>query len=246
MTTFRVLLLAGIVAVAGWWLWTTVDRHPMSDPVWEAEANDPILVGTPADPFAYTGGDAIRPTEGTARLHLAAPDALVSLSTTILLPEDLGLILPGHDEPLTGVFDLHFLSDPEPGETEEIWREVSLHGDTGLGDPRLPETHARIAGTARLSVHDGPRTLSQGLPVIWSVAHAIRQPDGSIRQQGLTFSPLLRDKRGFSDPDRWELTLLVYDAPTDDAPAGAPIEDRPVLLQIVYRDVGSLPDPPSD
>jgi len=64
---------------------------------------------------------------------------------------------------------------------------------------------------------------------VWSLADALRKDDGSIRQQGLTFSPLLRDKTGFSDPSRLEFTLLLY----DDTRGGI----SPVLLHLVFRTV---------
>jgi len=103
----------------------------------------------------------------------------------------------------------------------------TIHGDSAIGDSRLPETYVLYAGFGRFELLiDGKRqpTAWQGL---WSIGDTLRQPDGSIRDRGLVFSPLLRDQSGFSDPDRTELTLLIYDAPESDT----------VILHLVFPDV---------
>ena len=237
MNAWRLLLLGAALAIAGGLVWLALEPRPLAVPVWEVEAESPLLIGTPDDPFAYTGGDHVHPIAGSARIFQAPDTDAPALRASIRLPESQDLpwdAWPAEDADLV-------LQLGEDGHIER-WEDVPIHGDTNVGDPRLPETHAQLAGRGRLSLSDGLNPRTEGLPVFWSVAQAIRQQDGGIRQQGLTFSPLLRDKRGFADPHRWELTLLVY-APSEvggvfaeEAPGEAP-----VLLQIVYRDLVIVP-----
>jgi hypothetical protein len=113
------------------------------------------------------------------------------------------------------------------GQSDDIWADRIAHGDSGIGESHLPETHTQYGGSGEIGIWvDGQQKLGdwQG---IWSIGDALRQFDGSIRDQGLVFSPLLRDRSGFSDPERTEFTLLIYDAPESDT----------VILHLVFPDV---------
>jgi len=83
----------------------------------------------------------------------------------------------------------------------------------------------------RVSIAEAAATYVSGF---WAVAGALRREDGSIGQQGLVFSPLLREKTGFADPSREELTLLLYGEEAGDA-AGE--SGPPVLLHVVFGSV---------
>lgn len=237
MSAQRLLLFAAALAVIGALVWWAVDTRPLAPPVWEIEAENPLLIGTRENPFAYTGGNGVQPVDGSARLAQDPDEEAPTLHASIHVPE--AIALPWWNAASSGDVDLVLrLNEDAP---IDRWEDVAIHGDTGVGDPRLPQTHARFAGHGTVSLSDDSGSRVDDLPVFWSVAQAIRQPDGGIRQQGLTFSPLLRDKRGFSDPDRWELTLLVYDASADGGPG-----ETPVLLQIVYRTLVIVPPDSSE
>ena len=188
----------------------------------EAEAGDPVIVGDASDPFVYAGGEAIRAVLGSGTVRLDAegqgsirltveapsPDAPLSLQDGFILGESWTLIAE---------FDA---SSP-------VWIDAVVHGDTGVGDERLPETMARYAGSTVFELRVDSNRQIEGLNGFWSIADALRRDDGSIGQQGLVFSPLLRDKTGFADRDRLELTLLLY----VDSPGGD------VFLHLVWRDI---------
>ncbi len=221
MTHLRTLFWVAVAAaaiVAGWVL-----LAPQSIPNdWRFTAGDPVLVGDSDDPFVYAGGDSIRSVGGSGTLRISA-NRLGEIRLSIESPEPAPpLTLRG--DAITGrswslISEIRVPTD--------VWIGVPVHGDAPAGDPRLPETTAQIAGEGRFElIVDGNRRLTD-LPGIWSIANALRQDDGSIRQQGLVFSPLLRDKTGFSDPNRLELTILLY----EDGP------DSEVLVHLVFRDV---------
>ena len=243
MSAWRLLLLAATLAAIGGVVWWAVETRPLAVPDWEIEAENPLIIGTPEDPFAYAGGDSVESATGSARIAQAPGEETPTLHASISLPDGVGWPW----------------DESSPGETEtgaertlrlsnyahiEHWDDVAIHGESGLGDPRLPETYARLAGRGTLSLGTQGRTEIEDLRVFWTMAQAIRQQDGGIRQQGLTFSPLLRDKRGFSDPNRWELTILVY--ATADTAENRANEDPMVLLQIVYRTLILVPPDESD
>ena len=108
-----------------------------------------------------------------------------------------------------------------------VWTDRAIHGDTGLGDSRLPVTRAHFAGSGVFELLvDGNKQSTEWVG-FWLIGDALRQPDGSIRNQGLVFSPLLRDQSVFSDPSRTEITLLIYEGPESDT----------VILHLVFPDV---------
>ena len=213
------LAVGAAVAVAGWLL----IAPPVSPPSveWEVAGASPRLVGDPTDPFAYAGGALVRPVSGSAVVRITDEGGAVHLSIESSEPSPPLSMLDG-----SGVgrsWDLH--SDIDG--SADLSFETLVHGDTGLGEKRLPETAARLAGESRFDLTVDGNRQPTGLSGFWSVADALRQDDGSIRQQGLVFSPLLRDRSGFSDPSRLELTLLLYeDGPGSD-----------VLLHLVFSDV---------
>jgi hypothetical protein len=222
--TLRVVLfvmLAALAVVGGWLVYTTSIGSPgipgvsSGSVVWDVSASNPMLIGSEADRFAYAGGAAVQTASGTARVLLTASG---TGSIEITLHARAGAFVPvaapeAQDLRLTAKLD----GTP--------WQDVDVNGNTGNGDARLPTTHATLGGTAQFDTGGG----GAPLPGIWILADAVRRADGSIRQNGLVFSPLLRDKKGFSDPSRTEWTVLLYGQTSD--------TEIPVLLQIVFRDV---------
>jgi hypothetical protein len=219
-------LAVGLALIAAGGLWI-VPRLFRAE--WEIHAESPHVVGDSIDPFVYAGGELVRPAVGSAVVRLTGTGGTVRLS----------LESPEPSPPLSlrdgSVVGRSWELSSRVGRSADVWFETHINGDTGLGERRLPETVALLAGECRFDLAvDGNRRLT-GLSGFWSVADALRRDDGSIRQQGLVFSPLLRDKTGFSDPDRLELTLLLY----DDGPGSN------VLTHLVFSDVVIERSPPS-
>ena len=232
METLRVLLFIGIAVAAGWLLWTSVDEGlPLTAADWDVRAEGAALIGDAGDRFAYTGGSAVRSIDGSARLRLFANGSADTIRFSVRVTEEIeGVLLPS-GETAAGELTLTAQLRHEA----QTWFDVVINGESGLGDGRLPQTRASIAGTASFTLLRGVHTLTSDLLGFWSLAHALRREDGSIRQQGLVFSPLLRDKSGFADPERLELTLLLYGEPVDGAAR--------VLLHLVFRDVAVARSP---
>ncbi len=221
MGNLRTLIWLGIgiaLAVAGWFLVAPL----VVPPDWSIAAEEPRVIGHSDDAFSYNGEGSIRPVAGEGRLRIAT-NGQGSLRLSLRTSEA--------DPPLSlregALVGENWTLIASVGPISDVWISVPVHGDTGIGDNRLPETVALIAGRSQFDlIVDGVRRLSD-LAGYWSIADALRQDDGSIRQQGLVFSPLLRDKTGFSDPTRLELTLLLYEKGMDDD----------VLLHVVFQDV---------
>jgi len=224
--TGRTLLLLVFAAAAAIGLAVLLIPSPIlpkpSD-AWEIVAADAWLVGTPEAPFAYAGGDAVRSVDATATLDFDSDDGAGSLLARITLPEDQDAALPFDAVPGEEILLRAPLAAADLMTDSPIW------GNTGISESRLPQTYALLAGSVIFDVTIGARSVTEIATGFWSVADALRREDGSIGQQGLIFSPLLREKTGFSDPSRQELTVLLYDNSGGESP--------PVLLHVVFSSV---------
>jgi len=220
MTKPLLWLAMGLAALAaGWWLLAPESHRD----AWRVEAEQPHVVGDSVDPFIYAGGEAFRPVSGSATIRLAEPDGSGTVRLSIEAPADSAPLTLRDGSVVGRHWDLVAPIDTSTG----LQSDAFIHGSTGIGDHRLPETAARLAGVGRFELTVDRARRLENLSGFWSVADAVRQEDGSIRQQGLVYSPLLRDKTGFSDPGRLELTLLLY-------------EEEPgsnVLVHLVFTDV---------
>jgi hypothetical protein len=189
-----------VAAVAAAWI---VLGPTLVAPIEQFDATTPWVIGNSEDAFDYAG-ETIRILEGSVQLLVNPETANGALKIALAPNESLDVILSGqspkHD--ITLRLDLrHAIA---------VWINRQVHGDSGIGDNRLPGTFALYAGSGDFELLiDGARQVTAWRG-IWSIAQALRQSDGSIRDQGLVFSPLLRDRSGFSDPERSEFTLLIY------------------------------------
>ncbi len=220
-------LLAGAAVLVAGWLLSRIPPDPSY--AWQIRAATPVLVGNADDPFAYDGS-AIRDVSGSVSIRLTEPEADGTVVASLEAPEagaPLGLLdgsASGRSWKLEASID----------GSSPVWVDTPIHGDTPLGEAQLAQTQARLAGRSQFElIVDGKRSRSD-LTGFWSVADALRRPDGSIRQQGLLFSPLLRDKTGFSDRSRDELTLLLYETRAMEV----------LLAQVVFGDITIVEAPP--
>jgi len=224
-------LAVGLAAIVAGWLLIAPDP---ADDAWRIDATAPRIVGDATDPFAYAGGDALRTVSGSATIRLAEGGGEGTVRLSIEADET--------DPPLSlrdgAIVGRSWTLVLPIDEAATVWIDTSIHGDTGIGDRRLPETTARLAGAGRFELTIDQDRRVTGQRGFWSVADAVRQEDGSIRQQGLLFSPLLRDKARFSDPSRLELTVLLYEDGSD----------SDVLVHLVFANpaVERAPAAPTD
>jgi hypothetical protein len=213
------LAVGAAVVVVGWLL-----VAPLVLPSgWQVTGESPKVIGDSNDPFVYAGGDLVRPVKGTAVVRLTGTGTGGTVRLSIESPEPAAPLSLLDGSVVGRSWELSSNVD----RSTDVWFDTRINGDTGVGERRLPETAARLAGESRFDLTVDMNRRLTGLSGFWSVADALRQDDGSIRQQGLVFSPLLRDKTGFSDPDRLELTLLLY----EDGPGSN------VLIDLVFSDV---------
>jgi hypothetical protein len=218
-----ILIVLGLAALVlgGWFLISGGLRIP-APPVWQIQVSDPILVGDPEDPFVYAGGTSVRATSGDGSIRLFEGTVPGSLRLVVEL-DDATFFLP-EDVP-SGRLSLRASLESAASTVTER----TIHSETGFGEGRLPETRAILSGSALFDVRVDGASWPEPLEGLWAVAHALRREDGAIRNQGLVFSPLLRDDTVFADPERLELTVLLYD--TMGAQTGS------VALHVVYRDI---------
>jgi len=214
-----IALILAIAAIGiGVFLYASHDGTGPTD-TWEVKLADPIVIGNDDDRFAYAGGPTVRPVDGTGRLEFAGGAGSIRIRFTS----------PAEGSEWTGTV---ILRGSLTG-SNKIETKTMINGETGLGEPRLPETYAYIAGTTDFTLYSGFWRIRRKLRGFWSLAHALRKEDGSIRNQGLVYSPLLRDKTVFSDPTRFEFTLILYDGDE-------------VLLNLVFRAVTIVRSPPGE
>jgi len=224
LRVLAVILGLALLGVAGGMLYDAAVDDDAVTSGWSVVGDAAVWIGRSEDSFVYAGGDGVRAVDGGARVQWSAAGGAGSVRATVQGPAARGLLL-GEREAV-GELVLVSVLGPET----DVRTGALVHGGTGFGEPRLPETDAVLAGRSRFDVLLNNEVLYRDLPGFWSVAQALRKDDGSIRNQGLVFNPLLRDRTIFADPDRLELTVLVYTG-----------EDLAVLGHAVFRDVGVVP-----
>jgi hypothetical protein len=211
-----------VAAFAAAWLILTQLPYPiapLSDDIHYGAVN-PWEVGNSEDAFDYAGEDA-HTIEGTAHVWIDPSQSSGEIEIQVITLNTLAPIL----EPQSGGHVVLLRTHWE--QADAIWMDRVTNGRSGIGDSRLPETVVQYGGSGQMDLWVDGEQRPGDWHCIWSIAPALRQLDGSIRDQGLVFSPLLRDRSGFADPERTELTLLIYSAPESDI----------VILHLVFPDV---------
>ncbi len=194
---------------------------------WLIHAQAPSAIGGYGDNMCYDGHN-VRPINGTLMLRIAS-DGTGTLDLSVTTTDKSGPLRISASDEISGTITISAHLD----NTSHINQAVKIHGDTKNGGPSLPQTFALITGEGAFDLYVNGALHYRGLRGEWSVADAVRKNDGSIRQSGLVYSPLLRDKTGFSDPTHQEFTLLIH---SETADAGnKPAYD--LVLQLVFSDV---------
>ena len=219
--SFLLVAVLSIVVLFGWLLFTT-------DTIWHIRANSPRIIGGYGDHFAYDGIDT-RPFEGALDLYLNMSLSTGTLTVTLRTTDASGPLKLSSDTSLEGRIKLV----SQIVRSDRVEEEIPVYGDTGTGGPELPRTRAVLAGWSRFDLFVEEDLLYSGLQGEWALIDALRRADGAIRQSGLIYSPLLRDKTGFSDPQRKEFILIVHSDDSDP-------ENKPsftVVLHLVFGEV---------
>jgi len=221
----KILLVIGVIALVGWFLLGTGEDE---GPTWVVHADQSLIIGGYGDNYTYTG-DGVRPLKGSLDLLFNLPQGegrlIVSLETT----EESGSLQISSSEELSGAFRLVSRID----RSNRVEEGIPIYGDTGNGGPELPRTLAILAGWSRFDLYVNDKIRYSNLSGEWAAAWALRRDDGAIRQSGLVYSPLLRNKTGFSDPENIEFTLILHSDVPD------PENDPPyaLALHLVFTQV---------
>jgi hypothetical protein len=220
----KTLFWIGIIVAAGVAVWSLLPdgQHQATSAQIVFTAETPWVIGNSADEFAYAG-EGVHTIDGSVRLSIdpSTEDGLLQFD----LPANAALADLVTDVQSQSLVSLRMTLE----NADKRWADQTIFGDSGVGDARLPSTFAQYAGAGSFELLIDGVSSDQSWYGFWSIADALRQSDGAIRDQGLVYSPLLRDKSHFSDPKRRELTLLVY------AAAGSDV----VVLDLVFSDVQS-------
>jgi len=227
-TTLTLLGIA-ILVVAGWLAAQTITEAIALARGWDVRATVPWIVGDSEDPFAYAGGVGVRAADGDGHLQLSEGGDRGLLRVSLELVE--AIVLPPDGRLQSGSLTIRSRIDDEG----LVGTDALVNGATDLAESRLPTTRALVYGSSRFDLVLDGSTIAGGIEGTWILGHALRKDDGAIRNQGLVFSPLLRDDTVFSDPNRLELTLLLYE-PSEDA-------GTDVALHVVFRDLEVLDSP---
>lgn len=223
--SFRIILLViGVAAAAiGFFLFLGNGGEAL----WLIHAQAAHVIGGYGDNLCYDGRN-VRPIDGNLVLRLES-DGTGTLDLSATTTSTSGPLRISATDEISGTIEISARLDDK----SKIEQAIKIHGDTKNGNSSLPQTFAIIAGASEFDIHVNGILRYSGLHGEWSVADAVRRDDGSIRQSGLVYSPLLRDKTGFSDPARKEFTLLLHSdtADANNKPAYG------IVLQLVFSDV---------
>ncbi len=223
---YRILLfLAGLAVLFGW-LWLNTGSE--GEPSWFIRASSPKVIGGYGDNFAYSG-ENVRPLGGTLELRLDAARQIGKITVSVQTTEASGPLHVSAEQLFDG--EITLVSQIDPSAT--VKEETFIHGDTGIGGPELPRTYATVVGWSRFDIFVDGALVHENLSGEWALIQALRKSDGAIRQSGLIYSPLLREKRGFADVEQSEVLLLLH----SDAEDSENLPPYEVALHVVFTEV---------
>ena len=228
--SYRILILIGVVAALVGVLFMLPSKPPTPpaiSPDWVVRADAPELIGGYGDNLCYDG-EGVQTLSGTLSFTLSR-DGTGSIDASVSTTESSGPLHPTSTGDLSGTIRIRSRIDA----TSKLQENATINGDISGGDPNFPQTHALLAGKGAFDVYVDGKLLYEGLQGEWSLADAVRRSDGSVRQSGLIYSPLLRDKSGFSDPKRTEFTLLLH----SDVPDPNNKPPYSIVLHLVFSEV---------
>jgi len=225
MNVRLLLVLVGLATLLGWLWWNTGNE---SGPTWIIHADAPMVIGGYGDNFAYSGENVL-PIEGSLDLRLNTVRRAGRITVSLQTIDASGPLRVSAERSLDGEIALVSRID----RFSTVRDEVFIHGDTGIGGPELPRTYTTVAGWSSFDVSENGALVYEDLSGEWALIQALRRSDGAIRQSGLLYSPLLRDKRGFADVEQNEFLLLLH----SDAEDPENLPPYGVALHVVFTNV---------
>jgi len=200
---------------------TTQDRVSMdrarvtTAPDWKIEATGARIIGGYGDNFAYSG-DNVRPLDGSATMTVDPEAGTANLEIRIRTTEASGPIRFSADRSFEGDIRIVQKLDTSEMGKARIATDVFLHGDTGNEAPVMPKLYNYFAtwGPGKIWV-DGEEVVSMiGSHTMFS--EQARGPNGKIvNASGQTYSPMVEDKTGFTNPEETEFHFVAHTTEPD-------------------------------
>jgi len=181
---------------------------------WHLRATDAKVVGGYGDNFAYDGSN-VRPLDGHAEVRLNTAtrqgEIVIELETT----RQSGPIEWGKNQKWEGQIRIVQRLNTEQMDQARVMEEVWLHGDTGNEAPVMPKLWNYFATW-------GPSTIEvngeEVVPMIGShtmFSEVARGPNDRIAKGGQVYSPMVKDKTGFTNPRETEFHYVAHTTEQD-------------------------------
>lgn len=182
---------------------------------WRIEASDVRIIGGYGDNFAYDG-ENVRPLRGSASMTLNTEAGTGELEINLRTTPESGAIRFSDDQSWEGEIRIVQRLDTGQMDMARIQEEAWLHGDTGNEAPVMPRLFNYFATW-------GPSTIyvngEEVVPMIGShtmLSEQARNDAGRIvNAEGQVYSPMARDKTGFTDPQETEFHYVAHTSEPD-------------------------------
>jgi hypothetical protein len=183
--------------------------------LWRIEAGNARIIGGYGDNFAYDGTN-VRPIQGTATVTLDTRAGTGQVEINVRTTSESGPIRFSEDQSWEGEIRIVQRLDTSQMDMARIQEEVWLHGDTGNEAPVMPKLFNYFATW-------GPSTIwvngERVVPMIGShtmLSEQARDEEGRIvNGRGQVYSPMARDKTGFTDPSETEFHFVAHTSEPD-------------------------------
>lgn len=182
---------------------------------WKIEADDARIIGGYGDNFAYDG-ENVRPFDGIAQMTVDPKNGTAQLEINVRTTDSSGPIRFSEDQSFEGDIRIVQNLDTSKMDMARIATDTYLHGDTGNEAPVMPKIYNYFAtwGPAKIFV-DGEEVI----PMIGSHTMFTEQARGQngkiVNAQGQVYSPMVKDKTGFTDPSKTEFHFVAHTSEPD-------------------------------
>ncbi len=182
---------------------------------WKIEATGTRIIGGYGHNFAYNG-ENVRPLEGKATMTLNPDAGTAHLEIKLKTTEASGPIRFSADKEWSGEITIVQMIDLEKMKKARIAENVFLHGDTGNEAPVMPKVYNYFAtwGPSQVFVNG-----EEVIPMIGSHTMFSEQARGSngkiTTADGQVYSPMVKDKTGFTNPRETEFHYVAHTTEPD-------------------------------
>lgn len=208
-------IVGGIVALTAATAPAPEATDESQDGAWKIEASGAQIIGGYGHNFAYDG-ENVRPLDGTATMTVDPDAGTAELEIRLKTTDASGPLRFSKDESFSGDIRIVQKLDTEKMDKARIATDVFLHGDTGNEAPVMPRIYNYFATW-------GPGTIwvngEKVVPMIGShtmFSEQARGEDGKIvNASGQVYSPMVKDKTGFTDPSETEFHFVAHTTEPD-------------------------------